>query len=129
MPGMNGTGPMGRGPGTGRGMGRCGTARARRGQAGPPMDDAANAEASALDELAANLGNVLDTARDVIDALRPGNGAGNGAQSGRGFGRGAGQRSGQGYGQGYGLGRGRGRGAGFGRGRGPAMPPATGDDQ
>ncbi len=119
MPGMNGTGPMGRGPGTGRGMGRCGAARARRGQEGPPTVDAANAEASALDELAANLGNVLDTARDVIDALRPGAGPG----SGRGFGKGPGQ--------GRGLGRGQGRGAGFGRGRGrgPAIPPATGDVQ
>lgn len=113
MPGMNGTGPVGRGPGAGRGMGRCGTARTRRGQAGGPMDDAANAEASALDELAANLGNVLDTARDVIDALRPRNGMGDGAGNGRGYGRG----------RGAGFGRGRGRG------RGLAMPPATGNGQ
>lgn len=77
------------------------------------MDDAANAEASALDELAANLGNVLDTARDVIDALRPRNGMGDGAGNGRGYGRG----------RGAGFGRGRGRG------RGLAMPPATGNGQ
>ncbi|HEU6436657.1 MAG TPA: DUF5320 domain-containing protein [Nitratidesulfovibrio sp.] len=122
MPGMNGTGPMGRGPGTGRGMGRCGTARARRGQTGPPATEA-TAESSALDELAANLGNVIDTARDVIDALRPGNGPGNGPGNCLGNGRGAGQ--------GRGRGRGRGLGAGFGRGRGrgPATPPATGGDQ
>jgi hypothetical protein len=83
------------------------------------MADAADAEASALDELAANLGNVLDTARDVLDALRPGNGAGNG----RGFGGGAGRGQGQGRGAGFGPGFGRGRG------RGPAIPPATGNDQ
>lgn len=111
MPGMNGTGPLGQGPGTGRGMGRCGAARARREPAGrpcPPVVDDAGAEASALDELAASLGNVLGMARDAIDALRPGNGRGNG----RGFGRG--------------LGRGLGPGRGAGRGRGPAVPPATG---
>ncbi|NHZ47828.1 hypothetical protein, partial [Nitratidesulfovibrio liaohensis] len=107
MPGMNGTGPVGRGTGTGRGMGRCGTARTRRGQTGGPTTDAASVEASALDELAANLGNVLDTARDVINALRPRNGGGGGAGNGRGYGRG----------RGVGFGRGRGRG------RGPAMPP------
>ncbi len=111
MPGMNGTGPMGRGPGTGRGMGRCGAARTQSGQAGRPTADAASVEASALDELAANLGNVLDTARDAIDALRPRNGVGGGAGNGRGYGRG------------------RGAGFGRGRGRGPAMPPATGDGQ
>ncbi|WP_372435005.1 DUF5320 family protein, partial [Nitratidesulfovibrio oxamicus] len=37
---MNGTGPMGRGPGTGRGMGRCGAARTQSGQAGRPTADA-----------------------------------------------------------------------------------------
>ncbi|WP_353116793.1 DUF5320 domain-containing protein [Nitratidesulfovibrio sp.] len=121
MPGMNGTGPMGHGPGTGRGMGRCGATRAQRGQAGPPMADGDKAEDSALAELAANLGNVLDTARDAIDALRLGNGPGYGPGYGRGFGRGAGQ--------GRGLGRGQGRRAGSGGGRGPANPPATGNDQ
>ncbi|MEG6506316.1 DUF5320 domain-containing protein [Nitratidesulfovibrio sp. 1201_IL3209] len=124
MPGMNGTGPLGQGPGTGRGMGRCGAARARRGSAGrpyPPVAEDASAEASALDELAANLGNVLDTARDVIDALRPDNGRGNGQR----FGKGAGRGTGQGRGQGFGSGRGQGHGRG--RGRGPAVPPATGD--
>jgi len=80
MPGENRRGPMGEGPRTGRGLGRCNN----------------------TDNNDANVTNQQNTPRDF--------GPGQGRGMGRGFGRGPGQGPGQGPGRGLGRGRGFGRG-------------------
>ena len=91
MPGENRRGPMGEGPRTGRGLGRC------------------NYNTDAND---ANVTDQQDTTRDF--------GQGQGRGMGRGFGRGPGRGPGRGFGrklgQGPGRGMGRAGGRGFGRG-------------
>ncbi|MBU2502105.1 DUF5320 domain-containing protein [bacterium] len=81
MPGENGRGPLGQGPRTGRGLGRCGV---------PQRDDQPVNETPAPDG--------------------QGQGRGFGRGLGRGFGRGAGLGAGGGRGRGFGPGRGWGRG-------------------
>ncbi|MGD9546648.1 MAG: DUF5320 domain-containing protein [Candidatus Krumholzibacteriia bacterium] len=85
MPGENGRGPLGQGPRTGRGLGRCGV---------PRQDDQKANEAPASDP--------QDRSR--------GFGRGLGRGFGRGLGRGAGLGAGGGRGRGFGPGRGWGRG-------------------
>lgn len=102
MPGLNGKGPQGAGPKTGRGLGKCNPSAGSANSAGT---DSANND---------NAGRGM--------GLRKGRCAGNGSGLGQGTGQAAGQGMqrgmGQGRGAGSGQGRGQGRGAGGGRGAG-----------
>ena len=91
MPGENKKGPMGEGPRTGRGLGRCNN----------------NTETNE-----ANVPDQQNTTRD----FGPGTGRGMGRGFGRGPGRGPGRGFGRGPGQGPSRGLGRVGGRGFGRG-------------
>jgi len=90
MPGQDRRGPMGEGPRTGRGLGRCNN---------NDTDDA----------------NVTDQQNSTRD-FGPGTGPGWGRGMGRGIDRGMGGGPGRGPGRGFGRGPGRGGGRGFGRG-------------
>ncbi|MBG0775486.1 MAG: DUF5320 domain-containing protein [Desulfovibrionaceae bacterium] len=90
MPGMNGSGPLGQGPRTGRGMGRCGV----NVQPDAPMDEAMNAQPGVGMGMGRGLGP-----------------CGGGMRNGR---CGAGRNMNQGRGRGMGGGAGRGMGRGMG---------------
>ncbi len=113
MPGMNGKGPQGEGPLTGRGLGRCRPAAQSAADQQPLKDQLKRIDP---DKYNANPASGAEGA--VYGRGQGGLPRGGGACQafGRGFG-GPDGGSGQGPGQGPGRGLGRGRGRGQGRGR------------
>jgi hypothetical protein len=95
MPGMNGTGPMGEGPRTGWGSGRCRPPKKQQ-------SEDSQVEAAESDETATQPETLGRRVRGWLG------GGGGGGGGGRGRGRGGGM--GRGRGRGFGRGRGRGQG-------------------
>ena len=114
MPFRDGTGPWGRGAGTGFGLGFCG------GYA-PPSSYEYNQQivpqltSSSPYSYGPGFGSIMQTQNPYYNS-QFGRGMGQGFGLGMGFGRGFGANFG--YGRGFGMGFGRGLGMGWGRGRG-----------